>query len=112
MNAAGFGLRPDKTATLKTLRIKVHAVGALPQNLNNVATPSTKGKNVARKLIKFESGLNNSGKAVHAATHVRDASGHPIRVPEGGAIIRASDSAALNAIERGRPYPWAEQARH
>ena len=49
-----------KSAALKTLRIKVHAVATPPQNLNDVTAPSTKGENVTRKRIKFQSGLNKS----------------------------------------------------
>src|SRR5438105_1728140 len=76
-DAPGFGLRPNKSAPLKTLRQHAHAVAVTPQQLHQVASAAAEREDVATERILRQRHLNLRCQRVDAAAHVRHASGKP-----------------------------------
>ena len=74
MNLAVGRLRPDETAMLESLGEQAQSIPAGPQQLNDVATPSTECKDMGTKWIVLQSALHFSCQAVEATAHVREAS--------------------------------------
>lgn len=84
-DAAAVGLRPDEAALLQALGEEAKALAIPPQQLDNVAAPTTKDEHVPRERILKQRQLGNACQAVEAFAHV----GHARCQPHPGARRQA-----------------------
>src|ERR1039457_1162937 len=84
-DAPGLGLRPNKSAPLKTLRQQAHSVAVTPQQLHQVASAATECEDVTAERILRQRHLDLRCQRVDTAAHVR----HPGAKPHPGASARA-----------------------
>src|SRR6516164_2632450 len=101
--------RPDKPAALQSLGVKRHAETVMPEDLDQIAPPAAKHKQIAGMRIALQPLLDLQGQPVHPAPHI----GVPGRDPHphtGGnrdhrtraLTTAAANSGGVNAAMRNR----------
>src|SRR5271165_3458378 len=57
-NRAARGLRPNKAPTLQSLREQTQPVAVIPENLDQIASPTAKHEDVSRKWLLLQLALH------------------------------------------------------
>src|SRR5262249_9039084 len=68
---------PDELPTIKALGVERHAQPIVPENLDQIAAAAPEDVKIASVRITLQTLLDRKRQALHAAAHVRVASGDP-----------------------------------